>query len=129
MAITPVEDAGADKQAVSKTKTWKITITLKEIQLRHANANPVLSHLGIRVVRGLLQTGGSDRNLLLGLIEGDFILGRMASTGALPAIKTTPGRPRVRPPVICPRIMRIGIHVVTWIAVIACVLIFAPTAS
>ena len=26
------------------------------------------------------------------------------------------------------RIMRIGIHVMKWIAVIACVLIFAPTA-
>ena len=30
VAITPVEDAGADKQATSVTKTWKITITLKE---------------------------------------------------------------------------------------------------
>ena len=30
VAITPVENAGADKLAVSETKTWKITITLKE---------------------------------------------------------------------------------------------------
>ena len=30
VAITPVEAAGADKLAVSETKTWKITITLKE---------------------------------------------------------------------------------------------------
>ena len=30
VAITPVEDAGAGKLAVNETKTWKITITLKE---------------------------------------------------------------------------------------------------